>query len=127
MSVPGLEDELNIQAELVIKLQDRYTRAKELYLSGELNRESFQTEKQHYESLITPLQKKKTSVTIALLKNTRSQLAVWKNLSNTKRKRLLQVIIEAVFVRDNALVAIQPTVALLPLLGEGCKSGPDGI
>ena len=127
LSVPGLEDELNIQAELVIKLQDRYTRAKELYLSGELNRESFQTEKQHYESLITPLQKKKTSVTIALLKNTQSQLAVWKNLSNTKRKRLLQLSLEAVFVRDNALVAIQPTVALLPLLGEGCKSGPDGI
>ncbi|RMH46188.1 MAG: hypothetical protein D6694_03755, partial [Gammaproteobacteria bacterium] len=33
---------------------------------------------------------------------------------------------EAVFVRDSAIVAVQPKVALLPLTGWGCNSGPDG-
>jgi len=56
--------------------------------------------------------------------------ANWTKLNTIEQKRLLRGSVEAIFVRENALVAIQPTFAFLPLFTtffEGCsKSGPDG-
>jgi hypothetical protein len=44
---------------------------------------------------------------------------------------LLRLVIEAIFVRETAIVALQPTFAFLPVLRTLCyessNSGPDGI
>ena len=124
---PDVQKKLNAQSEVFQKIKLREKRAKGLYLAGEITERKYQEERKRCETLLSPLQEIKPDAKMALLTSIQSRLAEWKNLSTVKQKRLLQGSVEAVFVRGNALVAIQPTIASLPLLGEGCKSGPDGI
>ena len=71
------------------------------------------------------------TATLTLSKKVQEAYANWTKLSTIEQKRLLRGSVEAIFVRENALVAVQPTFAFLPLFTtffEGCsKSGPDGI
>jgi putative transposase len=50
----------------------------------------------------------------------------WNRILPTEKKRLLQLVIEAVLVREGALVGMQPSVAYHSLFGECCSSGDDG-
>lgn len=124
---PAVQKGLSEQTELLKKISSRKKRANELYLSGDLPQSDYEAERRRYEILISPLQKTKPDAKMTLLTSIQSRLAEWQNLSTVKQKRLLQLNLEAVFVRGNALVAVQPTIASLPLLEEGCKCGPDGI
>ena len=58
----------------------------------------------------------KLHATIAWIDYLRAELVRWDALSPIEKKGLLRLAIGAAWVRGNALVAIQPTVAFLPLL-----------
>ena len=126
LECPSLNDILHSQAKTLKDIDDRLERAHKLYLAGALEMKAYKKEQNRHNDLKKHLQENEPNAKTTLLETTQSQLSVWQNLSTTKQKRLLQVMIEAVFVQGNALVAIQPTIASLPLLREGCKSGPDG-
>lgn len=106
-------------------------RAQELYIRGEITKEILEREKERVENIINPLQENNFTATLTLSKKVQKAYADWTKLSTIEQKRLLRLTIEAIFVRENALVALQPTFAFLPLsttFFEGCsKSGPDGI
>ena len=124
---PILEGDLEQQNELVEKIRFREKRASNLYLSGVLTPNEYEMEKSRCEMLLLPLLEKEPGARITLLTDIQSQLTEWQHLSTVKQKRLLQVSVEAVFVRGNVLMAVQPTIASLPLLGGDCNCGLDGI
>jgi len=106
-------------------------RAQELYIRGEITKEILEREKDRTEKIIKPLQESNFIATLTLSKKIQLAYANWKELSTIEQKRLLRLVIEAIFVRENALVALQPTFAFLPilttLLKKSSSSGPDGI
>ena len=124
---PAIREGLSEQTELLGRVKSREKRANELYLSGTLTQREYESEKMRCKTLLSPLQEIEPGARMTLLTDIQSCLTEWQNLSTVKQKRLLQGSVEAVFVRGKVLVAVQPTIASLPLLGEGCKSGPDGI
>ena len=106
-------------------------RAQELYIRGEITKEILEREKERTEKIIKPLQENSFVATLAISKKIQLAYANWKELSTIEQKRLLRGSVEAIFVRENALVALQPTFAFLPilttLLKKSSSSGPDGI
>ena len=106
-------------------------RAQELYIRGDITKEILEREKDRTGKILKPLQENSFVATLALSKKIQSAHANWKEISTIEQKRLLRLVIEAIFVRENALVALQPTFAFLPilttLLKKSSSSGPDGI
>ena len=103
--------------------EQRYKRSQELYLAGEINREQYEKERDAYEYRENHLQHEQLCATIALLSLLRSELARWDELLPIDKKRLLRLVLEGAWVRENALVAVQPTVAFLPILAGASSSG----
>ena len=59
-----------------------------------------------------------------------STLSDWRSTLPIDKKRQLRLVIETVWLQNNAILALQPTPAFLPLLSQAqgsCKSGPDGF
>jgi hypothetical protein len=79
------------------------------------------------------LQKKDNNAIMTFALEIRSKLARWQRLTNLEKRRLLQIVAEAVYIKGSVLVGVQPTFALLPLTtltNEKIRvgsSGPDGI
>ncbi len=96
--------------------EERYKRAQELYLAGQINRENYELENERYEENANCLLIEKFHATMALHEFLRTELVRWDELSQIERKRLLRLPIEGAWVRGNAIVAVQPTIAFLPLL-----------
>ncbi len=106
----------------------RWQRARELYLLGEISCERYTMEKERYEIGLSLLSSQNFDANIfSTLSQAIGDAPTWEQTLPGEQKRLLQLALEAVFVRDSAIVAVQPKVALLPLTGWGCNSGPDGI
>ena len=58
-----------------------------------------------------------------------STLSDWRSTLPIDKKRQLRVMIETVWLQNNAIVALQPTPAFLPFFSQkqgSYKSGPDG-
>jgi DNA invertase Pin-like site-specific DNA recombinase len=106
-------------------------RAQELYIRGEVTKEVVEREKERVENLVQPLQELNFTATLPLVKKLQPALANWSKVTTIEQKRLLRSALEAIFVRETAIVALQPTFAFLPVLKalqeESGKSGPDGI
>jgi len=107
-----------IQAQLS-EAEDRLNRAKELYLYGELSRDDFEQEKQRYEKVKQELRNDNLDAIITFDSYFQGQFSSWDALSQTDKKRLLRFALESAWLRELELVAIQPTIAFLPLLGDG--------
>ncbi len=125
-------DAPNLQARLSA-IQQRFERAKELYLAGELDRQAYKEEKQRLKNEQENLHFQESRAKIALIELLQPQLEAWDALSQIERKRLLRLALEAAYVQGNALVAVQPSVAFLPVLPADwenqrmCNSGEGGI
>ena len=104
--------------------ETRVERAKELYIGGEITREMYQEERNRYESAIKSLQNTNINATMALAKELQAGLQAWDSTLPTERKKLLRTAIRAAFIRGDAFVALQPTVAFSPLAE--LKSGSCG-
>ncbi len=109
----GRTDDIQLQSR---KIEQRYERARDLYLSGELDRSNYEIEKIRYDNDKDRLQLGTFHAKIALLEDIRPQLENWSDLSQFKRKRVFRLAIETLYLRKNALAAVQPSVAFLPLI-----------
>jgi DNA invertase Pin-like site-specific DNA recombinase len=110
------------------KAEVRYERAKELYLQGEILREEFQTEKERYEKAQNSLHYGDLNAIMALCETMQPALAGWEHTLPTERKKLLRMLLQAAFLRGNALAALQPTDAFMPLAQLVlCNCGEGGI
>ncbi len=114
------------------KLQQRYNRARELFISGHLERNEYDLEKEKFERSSSLLQENSNSATLALLEEMQCKLTAWQKISYLEKRKLLQLTTEAVFLTGSVIVGIQPTFTLLPLTKSSnirrvSTCGPDGI
>jgi site-specific DNA recombinase len=114
------------------KLQERYNRVKELFISGQLERSEYELEKEKFEQACVPLQDISDSAIIALLDDMQCKLTAWQKLQHLEKRKLLQLVAEAVFLTGSVLVGVQPTLTLIPLINSSgsrrvSTGGPDGI
>ena len=122
-----------LQADKQVReYEERFERAKQLYLLGEMKHTDFEKEKENLEAITKTLHIEESRSKIALVHNIQPQLKKWKELSHLKRKRLLRLVLETAYVRENAFVAVQPTFAFQPLSQSQsrgprpCNSGEGG-
>lgn len=115
------------------ELEARWGRARALYLAGDLDRATFEAEKLDFKFKLANLHDAKIGDIIALNIKLRQLQAEWTDLTNLKKKKLLQVMIAAVFAQGQELCSAQTTLLAFPLLkqaslgGETCfYNGSDG-
>jgi len=119
-------ENLNVLQEEITNAQNRLERARELYLAGQINRSAYDDEQHRLESLLKDLRYNTVGATMTSLSIIRSGVAEWNTLSQFEQKRLLQLAVEAAWVRENAIVGVQPSIAFLSLLSTG-SSGNMGV
>ena len=130
-------NERNNEQQL-IEIEARFERATRLYIGGEIDRQSYEFEKNRIDNLKNLLRDTELRARLAQYREIKPQLAVWNELSQLKRKRLVRLVLERAYLRENAFVAVQPTFAFMPLIrplnvtlqGEpksACNSGEGGI
>ena len=111
----------------ILAADERYERARFLYLAGDLSREAYEEERERRESTLGDLHSMTDGAIMVPVDEVRQSLVNWDSILPIERKKLLHAVLEAAFVRQNALVALQPTVTFLPMFGEKrCSCGPDG-
>jgi len=104
----------------------RWERAQQLYLDGDLDREQYDFEKNRSDELEQALLDHTPNAIITLGEEVYQGFAVWNRILPIKKKRLLQLVLEAVYVKEGELVAVQPSIASHPLFSGCCSSGDDG-
>jgi DNA invertase Pin-like site-specific DNA recombinase len=107
-----------LSRQQLLKAEERYRRAQELYLDAQIDRDQYDQELESYETSQKALHTEQLYATIALLDFLRAELSRWDALSPIEKKRLLRMAFEGAWVRENAFAALQPTIAFLPILVE---------
>ena len=124
------EDSLQDVQAAIGEAEQRFERAKFLFLSGDMSKEKFETERSRKDEIINNLRTDDYNAIMALSNLFWQSLVEWDRTLPNERKRLLRLITEVVFLRGSSVVAFQPTLAFLPFLQgkKGCCScGSDGI
>ena len=114
------------------KIQQRYDRARELFIAGQLERNEYELEKEKFEHANLHLSSLSNDATMALLEEMQCKLIAWQKISYLEKRKLLQLVTEAVFLTGSVLEGVQPTFALIPLIQSSdsrgvSTGGPDGI
>ena len=113
---------------LVQEAEERYGRAKELYLVGQLSRDDFKKEIERYEHIQSTLSYTNPNAIITLVNSIRPRLEDWDRTLPIERKKLLMTVVKAAFLRGNVIVAVQLTDSFMPLVTQkSCRSGEGGI
>ncbi len=103
----------------------RFKRAQMLYVAGELERATYDAEKERWESLKKSLTFLTASDILAFSVSCVQQLQHWAQLLPTEQKRLVRMALESVFLRDDVVVGLQSTPASLSLLGNASVVATD--
>jgi DNA invertase Pin-like site-specific DNA recombinase len=124
---PGPMD-LQVQS-VVAQAEMRLERARELYIIGEIDKETFEREKLAYEVLLKQLQNKTPGARICTDKTAADMLESSGWSLPLEQKRRFQFAVETAFVQGNAITAVKVNLAFLPFLKpqESCNSGEGGI
>jgi site-specific DNA recombinase len=109
------EDDISNEQQLA-EIEARFDRVTRLYISGELDRQTYELERNRIENTRNLLQDTELHAKLAQHSELKSQFAVWTELSQLKRKRLVRLVLERAYLRENAFVAAQPTFAFMPLI-----------
>ena len=108
-------------------IENRFIRAQELYLAGDITREQHQVEKERYEKSKNNLRLEDANVLITLTDSLRTSLNNWDETLPIEKKKLLRMAVRAAFVRGDTIVALQPTEVFWPLTEPiRCQSGEGG-
>lgn len=108
--------------------ENRFRRAQELYLAGEITREIYDQEKLRWENIAAPLRNFEIDTKIKFINKIAPLCERWDNLTQIKRKELLRLAIETALIHGNAFVSTQPTIAFLQVINTWpCHCGEGGI
>ena len=109
--------------------EERLTRARDLYLIGEIDREQYEAERDRQANLKKSLTILPSGDRLAFSVSVTQQLQHWGQLLPIEQKRLIRLVLESVFLRGDAVVGYQPTPACLPLYGNGTvvTTDPTGV
>ena len=108
--------------------ENRFLRARELYLAGEISRENYDQEKLSWTKLSELLQNSEVDTKMKFVNKIAPLFGRWDNLPQIKRKELLRLTIETALVHGNAFVGLLPTEAFLQVIDTWpCQCGEGGI
>ena len=105
------------------QVEARLARAKDLYLTGDLDRTAFEDEKREAKFKLANLQNTGLGDIITSNKKLRQLVTEWHSLTNLKKKKLLQLAVAAVYAQGQELCRAQPTRLVFPLLKQASLCG----
>jgi DNA invertase Pin-like site-specific DNA recombinase len=122
------DQSLETSNTVVQEAEERYGRAKELYLVGQLSRDEFKGETERYEHVQSTLSFSNPNAIIALVNSIKPGLEDWDRTLPIERKKLLRIAVQAAFLRGNVIEAVQLTDSFMPFVTQkSCSSGEGGI
>ena len=96
--------------------ETRFERAQALYLAGEIERADYEAERARLADSKQGLTSVTSGAILAFSVSVVDQIQHWAQTLPIEQKRLIQSVVESVFVRGDTVVAVQPTPVSMPLL-----------
>ena len=125
-TIEGAADRIRAAQEHYRQAEERYERARLLYLTGDIRRDQYNLEKERKNSIQEGLRSTIDGAILLPIDVVQDLRSAWSGMASIEQKKLLRGLIEAAFIQRDAFVAVQPTVALLPLMGKlHCNYGSD--
>ncbi len=115
---------------LISDIESHLQQIQTLYLCREITLEVYESTRDRETAQLEILRETELNAILALTVSLKEKLSSWNSTLSIDKKRQLRLVIEAVWLQDNAIVALQPLPAFLPLFSQkqgSCKSDPDGI
>jgi hypothetical protein len=114
---------------MMSKIEAHIEQTRTLFLCRDITLERYETVRDRETTQLEILRETKLNVILPLAASIKEKLSSWTSTLSIDKKRQFRLVLETVWLQNNAIVALQPTPAFLPLFNpkEGCcKSGPDG-
>ncbi|MCJ7432121.1 MAG: recombinase family protein [Anaerolineales bacterium] len=118
------EDILSLISEIETHIEQTRT----LFLCRDITLETYEAVRDREIAQLEILREMGLNAILTQSISLKGKLSSWNSTLSIDKKRQLRLVIEAVWLQDNAIVALQPTFAFLPLFSQeqgSCKSGPD--
>jgi hypothetical protein len=115
--------------DLISEIETHIEQTRNLFLCRDIPLETYETVRDRETAQLKTLREIKLDVTLPLTDSLKEKLSSWRSTLPIDKKRQLRVVIETVWLQNNAIVALQPTLAFLPLFSQkqgSCNCGPDG-
>lgn len=116
--------------DLISEIETHIEQTRNLFLCRDIPLETYEIVRDRESAQLKTLREIKLDVTLPLTDSLKKNLSSWHSTLPIDKKRQLRVVIETVWLQNNAIVALQPTLAFLPLFSQkqgSCNCGPDGI
>jgi site-specific DNA recombinase len=100
-----------------------------LYLNREISLEVYESARDREIAHLQTLRDMRSSAIVTSLILLEEKLSSWRSILPIDKKRQLRLILETVWLQNNAIVALQPLPAFLPLFSQqsgSCNCDPDG-
>ena len=114
----------------ITEIETHLAQIKNLFLCREISLEAYESARDRETAQLKTLQELSLDVTLPLTDSLVESLLNWRSTLPIDKKRQLRLVIETVWLQNNAIVALQPTLAFLPFFSQkqgSCRSGPDGF
>jgi DNA invertase Pin-like site-specific DNA recombinase len=122
-------DKPEVVVKLISEIEEHIKQITNLYLLREITLKDYEKTRDRENAQLKILRETKLDAILTLTNSLQEILSTWNSTLSIDKKRQLRLVLETVWLQNNAIVALQPTSAFLPLFNpkEGCcKSGPDG-
>jgi hypothetical protein len=119
------DDIMNMISEIETHIEQTRT----LFLCRDITLETYETVRDRETAQLEILRETKLNVILPLTASIKEKLSSWTSTLSIDKKRQLRFVVETVWLQNNAIVALQPTLAFLPLFSQkqgSCNCGPDG-
>jgi len=114
---------------LISEIETHIEQTRTLFLCRDITLAAYEVVRDRETAQLEILRETKLNVILPLTDSLKEKLSSWNSTLPIDKKRQLRVVIETVWLQDNAIVALQPKPAFLPLFTPKkgcCKSDPDG-
>jgi hypothetical protein len=115
--------------KLITEIETHIEQTRTLFLCRDIPLDAYETVRDRETAQLKTLREIKLDVTLPLTTSIKEKLSSWSSTLPVDKKRQLRLVIETVWLQNNAIVALQPTLAFLPFFSQkqgSCNCGPDG-
>ena len=116
--------------KLITEIETHIEQTRTLFLCRDIPLDAYEAVRDRETAQLKTLREIKLDVTLPLTTSIKEKLSSWTSTLSIDKKRQFRLAIETVWLQNNAIVALQPTSAFLPLFSQklgSCNCGPDGI
>jgi hypothetical protein len=114
---------------MISEIETHIEQTRNLFLYRDIPLEAYEAVRDRETEQLKTLREIQMDVTLPLTDSLKEDLSSWHSTLPIDKKRQLRLVVETVWLQNNAIVALQPTPAFLPLFSQmkgSCNCGPDG-